>query len=205
MGASNRGAEKAQQAAQQADAERRASIAGTTARINQVYDAPERQAQYGDFISALRQQYTTDLGRQQTKTARQLKFSTARGGLTGGSADTTGRRKLGEEFTRGVLAAEDKAQGGLGALKAKDEGSRMNLIQLASTGLDATTAARRAAETADVNFSGARGDSLASGLGDVFATANSNIRTQQDAAARRQGQQAPVGSLYGQSSIWGKP
>lgn len=201
---SNNNAEQAQRAAQQADADRRAAIAGTTSRINQVYDAPERQAQYSDFIGALRGQYSGDLGRQQTKTARQLKFSTARGGLTGGSADVTGRRKLGEEFTRGVLAAEDKAQGGLSALKAKDEGSRMNLIQLAQTGLDSTTAAARAAETAQVNFAGARGDSMVNNLGDMFANTTATYKTQQDAAARRAGQQAPVGSPYGQASVWSR-
>src|SRR5688572_11550915 len=106
MGSSN----SAQRQAQRAEADRQARIASTTSRINSVYDAPGRQAQYDDFLSAVRQNYTEDATRQKTTADRDLKFSMARSGLHGGSADVDARRTAGEEFQRGILQAEDRAQ-----------------------------------------------------------------------------------------------
>ena len=73
--------------AQEAEAARLRNIADATNRINTAFDAPERQKQYTDFLSALRDKFQTDLGRQHDVAQRNLKFSLARGGLTGGSAE----------------------------------------------------------------------------------------------------------------------
>lgn len=196
MGSSNDAA-KAQREAQQAEEARRAAIAETTRRINAVYDAPERQRQYGDFVGAVRDNYVRDAQRQKKVTDRNLKFSMARSGLVGGSADVDAKRTLGEEFTQGILNAESKAQSSLADLKAQDEASRLNLIQLAQSGLDATTATQRAGAQIQASAQGAKSDAMAQGLGDIFGTTSSIYKQQQEAAARRAGQLAPVGSLYG--------
>lgn len=183
--------------AAQAEAERRARIAESTGRINQIYDSPERQAQYTDFIGALREHYTDDANRQKETADRNTKFSIARSGLTGGSAEVDAKRNLGEEFTRGILSAENRAQSGLSGLRAQDESARMGLIQLAQGGADAATVGARAAANLRAGTQGQLADATSRGLGDIFANTTSTYRAQQDAAARRAGQTAPIGSVYG--------
>lgn len=185
------------QRAADAEAAREKGIAETTGKINSIYDSPERQAQYGDFINAVREKYNTDLGRQSVIANRENKFAIARSGLSGGSRDVDSKRQLGEERAQGILGAENKAQAALGDLKAADNTSRLNLIGLARSGLDATTAASRAMSGLQVGAESARADALQQGIGDVFAATNANVKKQQEAAALREGRRAPVGSFYG--------
>lgn len=199
MGASN----SAQHEAQRAEQERQARIASTTNQINAAYDAPGRKAQYDDFLKAVRQNYTEDATRQKGVADRSLKFSTARSGLYGGSADVDARRTSGEEFQRGILQAEDRAQGALGDLKTADEQSRLQLIQMAQSGLDATTAAQRSNAAISAGAQSALADSKAKGLGDIFGSTIKTVGAQQEAAAQRRGQTSAVGSLYG-NQTWGR-
>lgn len=196
MGAGNASA-NAQRQAQASEAARQQSIAQSTAAIDRVYNAPERQAQYSDFVGALRRNYTDDANRQQTSADRQRRFSMARSGLVGGSADVDSRRQLGEEYQRGLLTAEDRAQSALGDLKSQDNAARLNLTQLAQGGLDATTAASRAGAQIQASAQQARGSAVANGLGDIFGATAATYKKQQEAAAFRRGQTSPVGSLYG--------
>jgi hypothetical protein len=192
------GGNSAQHAAQRAEESRRLAIADTTQQVNQIYDAPQRQGQYNDYASAVRKRYTDDANRQKGVADRNLKFSLARGGLAGGSADVDARRTLGEEYSRGILTAEDKAQQAVQGLRSQDEQSRMNLIQLVQSGLDATTAAQRANAGVAQTAQQAQAGAVTGGLGDIFGQTASTYKTQQDAAARRAGILAPVGgSLYG--------
>lgn len=185
-----------------AEEQRQARIADTTARINSVYDAPDRKNQYSDFLGAVRQHYNDDATRQKQVADRNLKFSMAKSGLSGGSADADARQTLGEEFTRGLLKSEDNAQAALGDLKASDESSRLQLLTMAQSGLDATTAASRAMANVQQGAQTARARATADGLGDIFAATNKTYQQQQEAAGRRAGMTAPVGSLYG--SPWSK-
>jgi hypothetical protein len=196
MGASS-GARKAQQAQAAAESERQKTVAGTTARINSIYDAPARKAQQQDFVNSVRQRFTGDASRQKAVADRNLKFANARSGLIGGSQEVDSRKMLGDEFTRGILEAENKAQGALGDLQAQDEASRLNLINMARSGLDATTAANRANAATRVNLQNVLSSSTANGLGDIFGATAKTYKDQQEADARRKGQMAPVGSLYG--------
>jgi hypothetical protein len=193
----------AQGAAQRAEAERQKRITATTGQINAAYDAPGRTKQYDDFLNAVRQNYTEDATRQKAVADRGLKFSMARSGLTGGSAAVDARRASGEEFQRGILQAEDKAQGALGDLKGADEQSRLQLIQMAQSGLDATTAAQRANASISSGAQTSLANAKAQGLGDIFGSTIKTIGTQQEAAAQRRGQTSAVGSLYG-NSTWGR-
>ncbi len=192
MGSSNR----AQREAQRAEDQRRAAITGTTAEVNRIFDAPARQTQYADYAGAVRKRYTDDANRQKGIADRQLKFSLARSGLAGGSADVDARRTLGEEYSRGILSAEDKAQSAVADLKSRDEQQRLNLIQLVQSGLDATTAAQRANAQVAQTSEAARGTAGLTGLGDIFGATAAQYKAQQEAAARRQGLLTPVGGLY---------
>jgi hypothetical protein len=194
MGGSS--ARRAQREARDAENARRDAITRTTGDVNRIYDAPERQAGYNDYLGAVRKRYTDDANRQKSVADRGLKFSLARGGLSGGSADVDARRTLGEEYTRGILTAEDKAQGAVAGLKAQDEQSRLNLIQLVQSGLDATTAAQRANAQVAQSADAARGGATLTGLGDIFGTTANLYKTQQEAAERRRGARE-IQSLYG--------
>lgn len=193
----------AQNAAQQAETERQSKIAATTQQINSAYDSPARTKQYDDFLGAVRQNYTEDATRQKGIADRGLKFSMARSGLNGGSAEVDARRTSGQEFQRGILQSEDKAQGALGDLKSADEQSRLQLIQMAQSGLDSTTAAQRANAQISAGAQSSLANAKAQGLGDIFGSTLKTVDAQQQAAATRRGMTAPVGSLYG-NATWGK-
>lgn len=183
--------------AQAAEERRQRELKRTTARINQIFDSPERQAQYEDFVTAVRSHYTEDAQRQKVDADRNLKFSMARSGLTGGSAQVDAGRNLQDEYSRGILQAERRAQGSLADLRSADEQSRANLTSMAASGADTTTAARRAAEAMRSNVQGTRSDALASGLGDIFTNTAGVYQKQTEAAERRRGYTAPVGGHYG--------
>lgn len=191
------------EAAARAEAERQARIKDTIGHVNAVYDAPERQKQYSDFVSAVRDKYLQDATRQKSVADLQNKFSIARSGLSGGSQAVDSKRQLGEEFQQGVLQSESKAQGALGQLKNADNQSRLNLIQLAQGGLDATTAAGRALANTQTGLESARADATSQGLGDIFAGSAAALKKQQESAALRQGRTAPIGSLYGKPGFGG--
>lgn len=188
---------QAQKDAEAAEAARQAAMGDAKSQINAIYDSPDRQKQYDDFINAVRENYRTDADRQKTIADRNLKFSLARGGLTHGSADVDARRTLGEEYTKGILTSENKAQSALAGLKAQDSQSRLNLIGLAQTGLDATSAVQRAGEQMQASAQGAQSDAALKGLGDIFGATADTYKRQQEAAQLRKGQLAPVGTLYG--------
>lgn len=190
-------AKKAKNAAEAAEMERQANIKAGIAGVNSAFDSPTRQKQYGDFVTALRDQYQGELGRQRSVNERNLKFSLARGGLTGGSADRDSRVQLGEEFTKGMIGAEDRAQSQLGELKSQDENARNNLISMVQTGLDATTASQRANSTMNTNLASNRSRAMVDDLGDLFSRTKDVYTKQQEAAGFRAGQRAPIGSLYG--------
>lgn len=193
MGGSN---DDAARAARQEEANRQARVAAATRRIDAAFDSPERQGQYDEYLAALRGLYRADADRQKGIADRNLRFSLARSGLTGGSASVDANKQLGDEYTRGILDAEQRAQGGVGELRSADQATRLQLIQLANAGTDATTAATNAAAGMRANLSAARGGLRTQALGDLFGGTADLYRRQQLAAATRRGQLAPLGSLY---------
>jgi len=204
----NNSASRAQQAQAAADAQQKADISHVVSNINSIYDAPQRQQQYNDFINAVRGNYIQDANRQKTAADLQNKFTLARSGLTGGSRAVDSQQLLDTEYQKGILNAENKAQGALSALKAQDNTSRLSLIQLAQQGLDATTAARQAnasiQQAADQNLA----NSSVNGLGDIFAQTTAAYQAAQQAQQRRLGYLTPLGTNYGSNafgSTGGKP
>lgn len=193
------GAGKAQRAAEAAEAERQAGIKRAIGGINAVFDSPGRESQYSDYINAVRERLNSDASRQKAMADRRLRFSMARQGLTGGSAQVDANRTLGEDFSQGLLEAERRAQGAGSDLRAQDEQTRMNLIQLAQSGLDSTTAAQRAGAAMRASADTARSGAFAEGLGDIFGSTADIYRRQEDAAARRRGASEVQAGLYGNS------
>ena len=190
------GGGNAAQAAQDQEAVRRQQVADATGRVNNIFDSPARQAQYTNFGDSLRQYLTGELARKKTIADRNLKFSLARSGNTGSSVAADQNATLGDEFTRGTLDAERKVQGGVADLRSSDEAARLNLTNLATSGVDTGTAATQAAATMRTNLQRAQGAATVDGLGDVFSSTAKTVQDSADAAAkRRQTRYATLG-LY---------
>lgn len=160
----------AQREAEAAERQRQANIASTTNQINALFDSPQRQAQYQEFGGALRDLFMQDLNRQKGTADRDLLFAMARSGLTGGSRAVDAGKLLGEEYGRGLLESERRAQSGIADLMGRDEGARQNLIGLAQTGLNSTAAAQQAAASLRAGLEGARANAQVQGLGDIFGS-----------------------------------
>lgn len=171
--------------ARRQEEERQRQIRDATQAIDRAFAG--RDAQLSDFVSALRDEFQRDAFEQKDDADRQLKFSLARSGLTGGSAAADAGTQLGEEFTKGLLQGERRAQAGLADLRAADAASRSDLIRLAQGGADVTTAATQAANALRTNLEGARAQGVVQGLGDIFTKTRGLYQRQQEAAERRRG------------------
>lgn len=195
--------ESAADVAARMEMERQERIREAQGRINQVFDNPRRARDIADFVSATRSKLMEDLNRQNTDAARELKFSLARGGLSGGSVNVDQNRRLTDEFNRGLINVEGRAQGAGAQLEAADQDSRARLIQLATSGLDATTAASQAAAGLRSNFENARSQAFGEQLGDQFATIGGFVKNRREEAARRQANRDANFSLYGGGAAYG--
>jgi hypothetical protein len=187
---------KAAAQAQAQENARRNRVKETTKRIDTIFDDPKRTAQYDQLAQDLLANFSLDANRQKAVADRQLRFSLARGGQTGGSAAVDAGRVLRDDYTRGILKATQQAQGGAADLRNADQTSRMNLIQLANAGTDVTSAAANAASAMRASLEGARSGAVANGLGDIFANSAGIYQKQQEAAERRRAQTMPLGGYY---------
>ena len=135
----------------------------------------------------MREQFGAEAGRQKTLADRSLKFSLARGGLTGGSAAADIGEQLGDEFQRGILKGERLSQSALADLRSADEASRARLVALAQGGASITSSASAAANALSSNIAGAKSSSGIESLGDIFGDVRGLFVQQQEAAERRRG------------------
>ena len=186
--------------AEKAEKERQEGIKRAVARINAIFDSPDRQSQFGRFGDALRAFFGEQLERQRSIADRNLRFGMARAGQTGGSLAADAGRTLADEQQRAVLDAERRTQGSVNELRQADQTARQGLFQLAQQGLDATQAARQSGEAMRLNLAQATADSRAQGLGDLFGATSDIYKRQQEAAMRRQVLNAPTGGYY---TNWG--
>lgn len=166
MGMSTNNASKE---AQQAEAERQAQIRATTKRINSVFDSPGREQQISDLFNATNDYLTNDLNRQKAITDRNTRFALARSGQTGGSVSTDTYSQIGQDYLKGIIEANRRAQQAASDLRTQDEQARSNLIAQAQAGLDTTTASQMASAALRNNLEAGRATSTAQGLGDVFS------------------------------------
>lgn len=163
------GSNKAAKAAQQQEAARQAGIANAVNQINSVYDSPQRQQQYADFQKALQAYNLQQLNQQKTDADRQLNFAMARQGLTGGSADADASANLARSYNQGVLKSQQQAASAAANLQSADQQQKQQLIGLAQSGLDATSAANQALAGLRTNLQAAQAQAQAQGLGDMFS------------------------------------
>lgn len=184
--------------------QRQASVSRTQQAVNQVFDSPQREADIADFMSAMRTLDTKDLDRQKAATDRNLRFALARNGQVGGSTQIDQQREFADEYARGALEVERKAQGAGAELRASDQESRARLISLATSGMNATTGAQQAASAMRSNIESSKANMAAAGLGDVFSRFNKFYESSRESAERRRADRN-AGWLYQPQGYGGKP
>lgn len=192
------GSNKAAKAAQQQEAARQAGITNAVNQINSVYGSPQRQQQYADFQKALQAYNLQQLNQQKTDADRQLNFAMARQGLTGGSADADASANLARSYNQGVLKSQQQAASAAANLQSADQQQKQQLIGLAQSGLDATSASNQALAGLQTNLQAAQAQAQAQGLGDMFSGLAAYYNNSDQAKQLRQllgGQQ--VNGLYG--------
>lgn len=193
------GSSPSNNASKQAEAQeraRQAAIKQSISGIDATFNSPERQKQYTDFLAAVRQFYQDHLGRAQVENSRNLKFSLARSGNTGGSVAVDQGRDLLDAFNRGTVEADRMAQSDLAGLKGADATARLNLIGMAQAGLDATTATSNAALSLKNNLEAGKSQRNAGALDDVFGKFSDLYRRSKEAAATSKGNKYVYNTLY---------
>jgi hypothetical protein len=179
MGSSG-GNNDAQRQADQNEQERQRQIAASTASINNIFDSPGRQQQYEQLGADTTKYYTNQLNDQKTIADRNLKFSLARSGNTGGSLQVDQTKTLGDDYLKGVIEASRRGQAAAADLRSSDESTRMNLIAAAQAGLDATTGSSQAASELQGNLQSAQAGATANALGDTFGDFATIFQKSQD-------------------------
>ncbi len=190
------GGGSAQEEATRAEQQRQASIRQTSSEIERIYGSPERQRQYDDFYSATRDLGMADLNTQKSLADRQAKFGLARSGMTGGSRAIDLGAQLGREYTDGLLTVDQRAQAARADLMGADQQAKNNLLALAQSGLDVTTAQQNAAAAMQANLQSGEATRLAGGLGDIFGTASDFYKKSEEERIRRQAEQTYGQSMY---------
>src|SRR5690606_35003441 len=162
------GSNKAQKQAERNERERQAKIDASVGRINAIFNDPARQGQYDQLAADTTAFLTGDIDRQKADTDRQLRFAMARNGQVGGSVQVDQNKRLGEDYMRAVIEAQRRGNAAGADLRAADEASRGNLLAMAQSGLDATTAASQSANLMRNNLLSGKANATAGAMGDVF-------------------------------------
>jgi len=191
------GGDKASKAAAQANADRQRQIDSAVGQITTAYNSPQRQQQIQQYGQNLRDYFTGQVNDQAKVNARNLKFATARSGLTGGSADVDANRQFQTDYSKGLLDASRQAQAGTAALQQADANAKNQLISLTQSGAYTGAIPTEIAQAQQAALGGASGYAAANALGDVFSGTSKIYQNEQVAAANRRAQQTPIGSLYG--------
>lgn len=191
------GGGSAQQAAQQQQAQQQAQIAQSTDAINKIFNSPQRQQQYTDYGNNLLNLYKQNLNYQQGIASRDLKFALARSGLTGGSYQADAGANLQHDYNQGLLSAESQAQQGKSQMEQADQQTKQNLIALAQSGLDATSAASMANSALASNIGNAQQYSNVNQLGNFFGDVSDYYKNSLQNQQNKQVNQYGVTGLFG--------
>lgn len=206
------GSDKATKQATANEAQTKAQIAQATSGINAIYDNPSRTAEYDKLGADTTKFYTQDVNDQNAIAERKLKFSLARSGQAGGSVQADEGAMLGKDYDKAIIEAQRKGNSAESNLKSADESSRMNLLAMAQSGLDAGTATSQATSSLQNNLLSGEASSTADSLSSMFGDLGSVYQNSEDQKAARAGQLYGFGGLFGnqpqqqqpqQASPWG--
>lgn len=197
MGTNN----SAANAASQQQAQQQQQIQQAVGAINNAYSSPQRQAQYQQYYNNLNQYYTNQVNQQEATNARDLTFANARSGLTGGSEAVDSNAQLQKDYTQGLLQATQAAQGGEAALQQSDINSKNQLVSLAQQGNFTGQIPTQVSEAQSASLNAAKNYGNVNSLNNLFGGTAQIYQNEQTAAANRQAQANPIGTLYGSSAF----
>lgn len=193
MGSGNKAADAANAANQQ----QQQQIQNSVSQINNAFNSPSRQAQYGQYGQNLQNYLTGQVNNQEAVNARNLKFANARSGLTGGSSAVDSNTQLQKDYTQGLLQASQQAQSGQAALQQSDINAKNQMIGLAQQGNYTGAIPTQIAQAQSASLGAAQNAFNPGALGSLFQGTGQIYQQEQTAAANRQAQRNPIGSLYG--------
>lgn len=179
-----------------AENRKQAEINASVGQIDQIFADPTRQAQYADFLAATRKLYGDELLKQQKENSRNLKFSLARSGNTGGSTAVDQGAQLGRDYNRGVVEADRMAQSDTANLKGLDQDARLRLIGMAQSGLDATTGIQNAQSALQSNLQSGQSTRNVKAVGDVFSNYTDIYKKSLESKATRDAAKYDYGTTY---------
>lgn len=104
----------------------------------------ERESLYGKFAADSKALQLDDLSKDRGLAERDVKFDLARRGLTGGSRQIDTGREIEDQWNRGVLTADNNAQGVANSARMNDESTRISLMNAIRSGMGEADAASAA-------------------------------------------------------------
>ena len=132
--------------------------------------ANSRQRMYDQQRTAVYDLNRMDVDRQAAEAERNNRFGLARAGLLGGSVNVDSIGDLDRRTNEGLMRAGGIADQASADLFAADEKTRANLISLAQSGIDTSTAAQQALQGLSVNAANAAGARAGATVGDLFGS-----------------------------------
>jgi hypothetical protein len=102
----------------------------------------------------------------------------------------------GENYVRGVVEAERRAQEAGAGLQAADQDAKNQLLAMVQSGLDATTAATQSSQAMRANLAAAKASATANAFGDLFGGFADLYRKSQDRKQYNLGLQDTRSALY---------
>ncbi len=178
----------ATQAATNQATDQQNAITANIDQINRAFNG--RQSQYNGYLNALNSSYQTQLNLQQANAARNLKFSLAGSGLTGGSVAADQGAELQREMGQGTVTAEEQAQAKLAGLTSADAAEKQQMISLAESGANIGNAAQQTATALSANLENAQSNLGPNTLGQVFGGITNDYTAMNTAAQTRLGLKA---------------
>ena len=150
-------------------------------RLNGAFSGAGRDQIYSKVAQDAKALQTEDLQKDRSLAEREVGFDLARRGLTGGSRQIDVARDIQDQFSRGILAAENNAQGVANSLQQGDERTRVSLINNIRSGMneaDATSAAFNAmSNNANEAENQARGQNIGGFFDSIRSAAQSRAQT----------------------------
>lgn len=154
---------------QQYDQQRQGKIDAVTAQIRGLYNNPSRENDIAQYQADTQKLYQHTLDRQSEEAGRQLKFALARTGQSTGQVGIDQGAKLTNEYNEGVLKVTRAAGEASARLRQADADTQQNLISMAQSGMDATTANTLALQGLRTNLLASKSSVAPDALGNAFS------------------------------------
>lgn len=185
---------------QQYDQQRQAKIDAVTAQIRGLYNSPSREADITTYQKDAQKLYQHTLDQQHDEAARQLKFALARTGQSTGQVGIDQGAKMTTQYNEGLLKVTRAADEAGARLRQADADTQQNLIQMAQSGMDATTANTLALQGLRTNLLASKSAIAPEALGNAFSGLADQYQFSQEAKNYQRGYQQGLGG-YGGSQV----